>query len=447
MRLPLIACLACSALSVANAAPHVTGPDDLTNPHAAPIRLAGSAPRSIVEITTERRDLDATKTLVARATFRTDARGEVDVNRTRPINGTYQGIEPLGLFWSAARRDAAADDPARGLVRIVVRSGGKIIATLITRSRPDASQIVTKTDTPFPGAIFVQPATPGRHPVIIVLGGSEGGSSTARAMAPLFAARGFATLGLPYYNPGYDPTSLTPGLPTSFTEIPVDRLAKVRDWLASQPGADSDRIGIWGASKGAEFALIAASRFSWIKAVAAIAASDVVWEGWGRPGPATSSFAFEGKPLAFQPYVGMEVELAKAARGQAMDLLKVTVAGRNAFPQQLAAARIPIERYRGALLVAGGGRDAIWPAADMATNIAHTRQAAGLRTVLLSYPDAGHLLGGPGTSPAGALTDLGGGVVAIAHARTEVWDKTFRLFDAALTHCRTCKQSLSPAVS
>ena len=443
MRLAFLLCLSCSIAPSALAAARVTGPDDLSAPHPTPIRVQGADPLTIVEITTERRDADATAMLVAHATFRTDAHGDLDVSRARPIEGTYQGIEPLGLFWSAASRDAAATDPsagpAPGNVRITVRVQGKVIATLTTRSQPDTARLMTRTDTPFPGAIFIQPADPGRHPVIIVLGGSEGGSSTARSFAPLFAARGYATLGLPYYNPGYDPTSLVPGLPSSFTDIPVDRLATVRDWLATQPGADAGRIGIWGASKGAEFALIAASRFGWIKAVAAIAASDVVWEGWGRRGPPASSFAFEGQPLAFQPYVGMDAELAKAAKGQAMDLRKVTDGGRKAFPERVPAARIPIERYRGALLVAGGGRDAIWPSAEMAINIGHSRRQASLPTLVLAYPTAGHLLGGPGTTPARPLMEVGGEEIAIAHARAEVWDKTFALFDAALKPARSVR--------
>lgn len=55
-----------------------------------------------------------------------------------------------------------------------------------------------------------------------------------------------------------------------------------------------------GASKGAEFALLAASHLDWIKAVVAITPSDVVWEGYGwhtEPGT-TPLFALEGKPPA-----------------------------------------------------------------------------------------------------------------------------------------------------
>jgi dienelactone hydrolase len=146
-----------------------------------------------------------------------------------------------------------------------------------------------------------------------LLGGSEGGAITARAYAPLFAARGYAVLGLPYYSPAFNPDKL-PGLPTSFTDIPVDRLAAVHAWLRKQRGLNLSRIGIWGVSMGGEFALIAATKNRWIRAVAAIAPSDVVTEGWGKAGPALPAFSWEGKPFPFQPYDGMDREIAKAAR-------------------------------------------------------------------------------------------------------------------------------------
>lgn len=425
-------CLVVSPMPT-SARPRLSAPADLTDPRPAPVRLSGLVPGAPVTISTTRLG-DEGRTFIARATFRADGRGRVDTATRRPIDGSYQNVDPLALFWSAAPRKTEMGDPAPGVVRVSAEAGGRVVATALVRARPDPANLVTVTDTPFPGAVFVRPAGSKRHPVIIVLGGSEGGSSTARSLSPLLAARGYAVLGLAYYNPGYDPGDLTPGLPASFTEIPVDRLDQVRAWLARQPGVDIGRLGLWGASKGAEFALIAATRFPWIRAVAAIVPSDLVWEGWGRAGAPTASFAFGGSPLAFQPYDGMAAELAKAAKGQAMDLRRVHEAGRRAFPERVAAARIPVESYRGALLVAGGGRDAIWPSAEMATSIAAARGKGGLKTVLLTYPGAGHLLGGPGTTPARDLTGAGGDATSIAHARAEVWRRTFDLFATALDH-------------
>jgi dienelactone hydrolase len=430
MRLAFTAAAILCLATAASAAPRLTGPSDLTDPRPAPVRVTGLPANTEITIITMRRE--GVQTFVARAAFRSDRNGRIDTAVMAPRAGSYRGVDGLALFWSATPRHANAADPIAGIVRVEVRSNARLVATLGIRSRPDIARLVTSTDTPFVGAVFTRPHGSGRHPVIIVLGGSEGGSSTARTLAPLFAARGYATLGLPYYDPGYDPTDKLPGLPTSFSVIPVDRLAVVRDWLIRQPSADADRIGIWGASKGAEFALIAATRYAWIKAVAAIVPSDLVWEGWGQAGPTTASFSFAGRPLAFQPYSGMDAELAKAAKGQPMDLRRVHQAGRATFPDRIAAARIPVETYSGALLLAGGGVDAIWPSAKMAADIARTRHKARLGTTLLTFADAGHLLGGPGTSPAIELTGAGGTTDSVAHARIATWRATFEMFKAVL---------------
>ena len=248
--------------------------------------------------------------------------------------------------------------------------------------------------------------------------------------APLFAARGYATLGLPYYNPNRD-ARLAP-LPSSFTEIPVDRLNTVRDWLAAQPETDTTRIGLWGISKGAEFVLIAASYLQGVKAVVAIAPSDVIWEGWGRPGPAASSFALDGHALPFQPYGDYPAELENRQRGGGdLDYLRIHTAGRTEYPEKLAAARIPIERFKGTLLLVAGEGDTVWPSAEMARNIAQRRAAAGETTRLLIFPNAEHALGGPGTVP---LEQVGNVKYATIHARKIAWAATFEMLAGALMH-------------
>jgi dienelactone hydrolase len=411
--------------SSVTAQPVMTAPLDLTQPDIEPIRLSGLQPQQIIVIETIRRSDWRPEALVARAEFKADASGRIDAGAQAPISGTYSGIDPLGLFWSAGTRTIQSDDPKGADVRILARVDGKVIASITAQSLPDAAQIVTEQVANFPGAIFSRPRTPGKHPAIIVLGGSEGGASTAREYAPIFAAQGYAVLGLPYYDAGYDPANKIAGLPTSFTEISVDQLTEARNWLSKQSTVDISRIGVWGVSKGAEFAAIAATRFDWITAVVAVVPSDVVWEGWGKAGPATSSFAFGGKVLPFVPYLGVELELARARRGEIMEMARPHAAGRAANPERVAAARIPIENYRGSLLVIGGLDDRVWPSGEMALAMADTRAKAGLATVKLVYENVGHTLAGPGTKPSIGYAIVGGKPSAIAKARAEAWRATF----------------------
>lgn len=410
--------------ATALAAPRLSAPRDLWSPRPQAVVLTGLRPHTSVMLKTIRRGRDGKTSYVGKGTFMSDGEGAVSTTVQPPNTGTYQGKAPLGLFWSAAPRPSSASDPQVGVVTVTAAEGPDIIASAQARTEPSSTSLKISEDTPFPGAIWARPLDGLHHPVLIILGGSEGGAITAQTFAPIFAALGYAALGLPYYDPGYGSQPRIPGLPSTFTEIPVDRLASVQAWLQTQPDADANRIGIWGASKGSEFALIAASRYKWIRAVVAIVPTDLVWEGWGQDGPATSSFSFGGKPLPYEPYWGMDAELAKAAKGLPMDLRKVHVAGRKANPQMVPAARIPIERFHGALFVAGAGQDRVWPSLEMARNISAARKRFGESTTILEFPQAGHGIAGPGTDPATPLTMLGGTKEADAKARILVWQNS-----------------------
>ncbi|MDT7933070.1 MAG: acyl-CoA thioesterase/BAAT N-terminal domain-containing protein [Sphingomonadaceae bacterium] len=184
--LPLILPTAAHAASV-----KLILPPDLSAPRPAPIRVTGLPPSATVTLTTiQQRDRD--ERFEAAVTFRATSAGTVDTARQAPIAGSYTGVEPLGAFWSGIatkNTPAASQAPSIGYARVTVRMDGREIAAGTVRIRPDPA-IRLSTATPFPGAVWARPADRRRHPVVILLGGSEGGSSTARAMAPLFAARG-----------------------------------------------------------------------------------------------------------------------------------------------------------------------------------------------------------------------------------------------------------------
>ena len=252
------------------------------------------------------------------------------------------------------------------------------------------------------GAVLIDPDPAVREPVIVLLGGSEGGDRGARSLAPGFLDAGYAVVIYPYYDPLPWDGSVTeqayPSLSKSFHDIPVDRLQMVLDRLPAMEGVDGERVGLYGVSKGAEFVLLAGQYLTGFDAIGAIVPTDVVWEGWGAnlaPGE-PSSFSYRGEPLAFVPYDGLMEEFAAAqAEGRAPILRKPQDRGREKHMDRVPAARIHVEDIAVPLLVAGGDEDTVWASGEMAQAIAERRLEAGRETEAYIFPDAGHGLSGP----------------------------------------------------
>lgn len=401
------------------------------------ITLAGLPPKAEVQLRAERLMLDIGRKVVyrAEATFTADANGKLDLSQAVPRAGSYRKADTRGLFWSMTPTSGAIGAVTEtNQVRLTAQVDGKEVASTVLRFVGTLSAVKVEEVEGFPGAVFA--ALPGnqKRPVVIVLGGSEGGAKAVREMAPNLAAHGFAVLGLPYYSPAaWNSTEREfPSLPRSFVDIPVDRLGQARAWLKTRADVDTSRIALFGVSKGAEFALIAASKMEWLTAVVAIVPSDVVWQGWGPDvipvDSRRSSFSYEGKALPFVPNKDFVQELAGFQTGADVRYRRPQDKGRAAFPAAAVDARIRVEHFKGPLLVAGGIEDQMWASGMMAQNIAERRAEAKLETVALIYTDAGHMLSGNGWNPttqydAGPFK-TGGTPEANAHAQAEVWRET-----------------------
>ena len=327
--------------------------------------------------------------------------GTLDLATAKPVSGTYTDADIHGLFWSMA---PVAGGELGGLqplqVKLTATVEGRVLASATIEFIDALPEVEVEQVKQFPGAVFATLPGNVRRPALIVLGGSEGGGWVARDRSPRFASRGFAVLGLPYYSPGAKDREI-PELPAAFADIPVERLDAAFAWLKARPEVDASRVALVGVSKGAEFVLIAASRFKWITSVVAIAPTDVVWEGWGpgvEPGK-RSSFAFDGKPLPFVPYREFAEELAGFRTGREVRMRRFQDKGRAADPAAAVKARIEVEKFRGPLLVIGGHDDQVWASGMMAQNISERRAAAGLVTTALIFPEAGHSLSGNGWMP------------------------------------------------
>jgi dienelactone hydrolase len=406
------------------------------------IRIDGLPADKNVTLTAERtieaRDRSGAPVLYRSQAVFSAPQGSLDLATAKPLSGSYSDADIRGLFWSMAPVPGAELGGLKPLqVKLTAAADGRELGATTIEFLDALPEVKVEQVKEFPGARFATLPGSARRPAIIVLGGSEGGGRVARESPPRFASLGFAVLGLPYYSPGSAEREI-PELSAAFADIPVDRLNATFEWLKRRPEVDASRVALVGTSKGAEFVLIAASRFKWITSAVAIVPSDVVWEGWG-PGvePGTrSSFSLDGKPLPFVPYIGFAEEFDGFRTGRDVKMRRFQDKGRAANPAAAVKARIEVEKFRGPLMVIGGHDDQVWASGMMAQNIAERRTAAGLETVALIFPEAGHALSNNGWVPTTqynvGLSKSGGTPQANAAAQARAYPETIAFLKRTL---------------
>jgi dienelactone hydrolase len=255
----------------------------------------------------------------------------------------------------------------------------------------------------------------GRRPGLLALGGSEGGIGKGAARNALaLQAEGFSVLSLSYHR--------APGQPQNLELIPLETFSAAISWLQRQPEVDPGRIGIVGVSKGAEAALLAATRDPRIKAVVAGAPSSVAWQGssFDRDGDFASSWTERGRPLD---------HLAYGRWKWWTDMAPILAESLKTLPSHPGAA-IPIERTAAPVLLVCGEADTLWPSCPMARQLEQRARRHGRPAVtLLAYPSAGHGVFGP---PGRAAAKAGSGAEATNRARRDAWPRAIALLKSAL---------------
>jgi uncharacterized protein len=255
----------------------------------------------------------------------------------------------------------------------------------------------------------------GARPGILLLGGSEGGLGPGgAAQARALQAAGYSVLHLSYFR--------GPGQSRVLGNTPLETFDRALAWLARQPGVDASRLAVVGSSKGAEAALLIATRRPQLKAVVAGMPSSVVWPGvdweYGFGSGDGSSWSAGGRPLAYLPYGDFNYRTGIRSRY-------------DSGLAQLArhpGAVIPIERARTPVLLICGEADALWPSCPMSRQVAaRASKLGGPQVKVLAYRDAGHAVFGTPVAKddprRGRLGSMGGSPNGNAAARDDAWPK------------------------
>ncbi|GAB2514777.1 alpha/beta hydrolase family protein [Lysobacter humi (ex Lee et al. 2017)] len=225
--------------------------------------------------------------------------------------------------------------------------------------------------------LYAPPGPP--RPLIVGLGGAEGGNSWARdrwrAQRDRFQTQGYAFLALGYFG--------LPNTPQNLDRIALEGVqAAIRD-AQSDPSVNSDCMILMGGSKGAELALVLAAHDPGIDAVVAMAPGDTVFAAH-TDAMNTSSWSYRGKPVPFAPIPWAATP--DLIGGDIHAVMDRTLAGEAA-----AGAAIPVERIGGPILLAAAREDEMWPSVRMSRRMLQRLDGAGFRHAHeLLVVDGGH---------------------------------------------------------
>jgi fermentation-respiration switch protein FrsA (DUF1100 family) len=298
------------------------------------------------------------------ASFLADAQGNVDLTRQAPVGGNYSGVSAMGLIWSQtqtiadAPQDPFAAEPSAALtteVRARLEDGSELCGHFVQQL---AAEGVTRREIRYEGlsGTLFTPATPGPHPVVMVLNGSGGGINEPRAA--LYASRGYAALALGYFK--------SPGRSDYISDTHLEYFETALQWIHRELQPKDGFVALSGQSRGGELVLLLGSLFpDMVKAVIGYVPSALVHcaqnacdPAKGREGPA---WIFRGKPI---PDIWSNNRTASwAPWDEGPEPRRHTAAMLTALqdPDAVERARIRVERIDGPVMLLSATDDGSWP--------------------------------------------------------------------------------------
>ena len=371
------------------------------SPGTPPVRLgAGPAAAALVDpvhvtvsglpsdglVTVQARALDKEgQPWVSAAVFRASAAGTLNLATVVPVSGSYHTADAAGLLWSlhpapgTSQATGFSTSTAGFAVRLQVLTGGRVRATATLQRRWQVTlSVQTVRQEGFDGLLYTSAVVRPGAPVVVVLGGSEGGYDAVPAAA--LAMAGYPALALGYFD--------EPGLPQCLCSIPLEYFARAVSWLRNQPLGRGRLVVLYGASAGTEAVLLLASYL-----------------------PHLADGVIASSPTAV---ITPSISVVPGAAW--------TLGGQPLTPE----TTIPVTRIRVPLLMGDGGQDPIWDSAAAASTIMTELHGSPVHApaVNLYYPGAGHYYFGF-TPYFPFFTDqgLGGSVQANALATEQFWTR------------------------
>lgn len=313
------------------------------------------------------------------ATFVSDTNGIINISQTPSCSGSYEGISTMGLFFNAKpltnKRKKLPNSLSKiplldhFFVGIKIMQGNTVIAER-TFTRHYMSLQISHQDIygkHFQVRLFYDKKAI-KTPALIIVSGSEGRIEKAQNIAQLLSSRGYICLAIAYFG--------LERLPKHLKRIPLECLVEAKSYLCQYPQVDSERIGIYGRSKGAELVLAEESIFNDVQCLVLNSPSDVVYEGIiGKWNSHTSYWTHLQKELPYQKFRFRDYLFSKLFRKD--------------FPKDC-SARIDIGQMHSPILLLESTVDEIWDASSAIDDI--VSHYKGHYITFKKYHETGHML-------------------------------------------------------
>ena len=369
--------------------------------------------------------------------FMTSQASCYDLSQQESVGGTYTGIDEMGLFWSAKKIGNSYDgiqmsNASETLNYTFSVFNGHLDQDDLDRQSPISSVSIQRTflaenvkrysveEGNIRGTLFVPPGK-GPFPAIMILHGGIKRKHVVEDTAALLANNGYVTFGTAFF--GVD------GFPKKYTTQPIriEYFEEVLEYLSSLKFVISNKIGVYGTSKGGDIALAMMAFLSNISAVAVI----------------NSCISSLGTSTTYGDRV-IDMLSGRLERIEFMSDVCMNTFNSLNHPYDEPSSIIPFETSMADLLMVAGLDDYNWNSelfADLAKEKMDAVQKRNYQ--IIKYPDFGHNIDAPYTPsyekgihplfPQGMFVYYGGkNRKAHAMQQVQIWNEVISFFNKSL---------------
>lgn len=369
--------------------------------------------------------------------FISNEKGEVDLDLAKPVEGTYEANDSMGLIYSLKKSRTEGKNIAEN-----ISIDEPIIMNMIFESSDEKKEINLKRlfktedvivkhiyEEEFSGELFYKEKSNSR--TVLMLGGSSGDVQAMALLASPLASKGLSVLVVPYF--------ASEGLPDKLEKVPLEYFEKIFKWIENNEVTKSKEIFLHGTSKGGELALLLASRYKQVKKVVAVEPHAYCFQALNGMmiGNNVSSWSYKGDSI---PFIEVDNNIFIEEQKKAIE---------QGFPFGFAStykksieratnkedARIKVENSEADILMFTGKEDNIWNSYDGCLEILDNLKNSNYKynVELLTYNKMGHPMPVPYIIPIsetlfmnmmGGIFSSGGTIEGNAEGQFKSWKRT-----------------------